>query len=91
MTEQGPHRPVIVGAGITGLTLADLWTRKGMDCVLIEKEDTPGGLARSIEIQGTPYDLGPHRFFTYDSEVLAYIEEALAGKLKRPALSADEV
>lgn len=72
-------KPVIVGGGVTGLALADLWSRRGMDCTLVEREPVLGGLSRSVQVDGLPYDLGPHRFFTHDPEVLDYILGVLGG------------
>ena len=77
-----PSNPVIVGGGITGLTLADLWSGQGIPVTLVEKEAQMGGLARSIFIQGQPYDLGPHRFFTHNQELLDYILNVLGDNIQ---------
>ncbi|MFH2099269.1 MAG: FAD-dependent oxidoreductase [Pseudomonadota bacterium] len=54
----------------------------GARVVLVEKESRVGGLARSIPINGQMHDLGPHRFYTHDPEVLAYIEDILGDNLQ---------
>ncbi len=71
------ERAAIVGGGISGLTLADKWARRGQSSLLLERQEVPGGLARSIDFGGKPYDLGPHRFFSLDQEILDYILEVL--------------
>jgi len=56
----------ILGAGITGLTLARRLLLSSEDpslevCVL-EKDLVPGGLCRTLESGGFRFDLGPHNF-----------------------------
>lgn len=69
---------VIVGAGITGLSLGYLLAKRGMKTVIIEKEDVPGGLARSFKYDEYTYDIGPHRFHTEDKTVEKFIRDVLA-------------
>ena len=57
---------VIVGAGVTGLSLALMLQESGIPTVVIEKEDRAGGLARSFEY--VDEDLGEH-FMCSDSFV----------------------
>ncbi len=77
------HRHVtVVGGGIAGLTLAEHLCRMGVRVVLVEKEARLGGLARSIPVNGRMHDLGPHRFYTQDPEVLAYILDILGNNLQ---------
>ncbi|MCP4639003.1 MAG: NAD(P)-binding protein [bacterium] len=69
----------IIGAGIAGLTLADRLSAQGVSTVLIEREETVGGLARSFTYDnGVTFDIGPHRFHTDDTRVQEYVEEVLA-------------
>ena len=73
---------VIVGAGVSGLTLADRLSTAGIRCILIECEDRIGGLARSFSYaNGAIFDIGPHRFHTDDPAVQRYIEDTLDGNL----------
>ena len=53
---------VIVGGGVSGLTLAYLLVQRDIPTVLIEKEKRPGGLARSFRYGDFVFDIGPHRF-----------------------------
>jgi len=53
----------IIGAGPTGLTLANAMLRKGVtDFLLLEKEEEAGGLCRSKEVDGWPLDIGGGHF-----------------------------
>lgn len=54
---------LIVGAGITGLTAAYLFSREGERCVVLEKNKEIGGLCRTFKLDDIIFDLGPHFFF----------------------------
>ncbi len=63
-------RVLIVGAGLTGCTLAHQLGRAGVDTVLLEREPVPGGLIRSEHMGGVLYEPhGSHIFHTEDEEV----------------------
>jgi UDP-galactopyranose mutase len=63
-------RILIVGAGLTGCTLAHSLAEHGVDSVLYEREDVPGGLIRSERMHGVIYEPhGSHIFHTEDAEV----------------------
>ncbi len=56
---------VILGAGISGLSLAFFLVEGGVkpdSILLIEKEDYPGGLCRTYSNNGFLFDIGPHHF-----------------------------
>ncbi|WP_379551929.1 1-hydroxycarotenoid 3,4-desaturase CrtD [Qipengyuania sp. DGS5-3] len=53
---------VIIGAGIGGLTTAALLSARGMPVTVLEKEATPGGKVRQLDVDGTPIDAGPTVF-----------------------------
>jgi protoporphyrinogen oxidase len=53
-------RIVILGAGIAGLSAAWHLQRKGLDCVIFEKESEVGGLCRSKKIKGYTFDYCGH-------------------------------
>jgi len=78
----GSDRPVvIVGGGVSGLSLAFLLAENGVPTVVVEKEDRPGGLARSFTYDGFTFDIGPHRFHTYIPEVESFIRETMGNDL----------
>ncbi len=51
---------VILGAGVTGLSVAYHLKRNGKDFVIIEKEKVPGGLCRNININGYTFNYTGH-------------------------------
>jgi UDP-galactopyranose mutase len=64
------RRVAVVGAGLTGCTLAHALARGGIASVLLERELVPGGLVRSELMHGVIYEPhGSHIFHTEDREV----------------------
>ena len=60
-------RVLIVGAGLTGCTLAHRLAREGVETVLLERAEVPGGLIRSEHMGGVLYEPhGSHIFHTED-------------------------
>jgi len=57
----------IIGAGIAGLSLGYFLED---DAVLFEKDSLVGGLCRSFDFGGIPFDVGPHIIFSKNKEVL---------------------
>jgi protoporphyrinogen oxidase len=55
---------VIIGGGPAGLTSAYQLCKAGVSAIVLEKEKTLGGLARTIDYKGYRFDIGGHRFFT---------------------------
>lgn len=54
---------IVLGAGPAGLTFANKLKQKGETSFLVlEKEDTAGGLCRSIDVDGSPFDIGGGHF-----------------------------
>lgn len=49
---------VVVGAGFAGLSAARELTRLGRDVVVLEGRDRVGGRSRTVDLAGTPVDLG---------------------------------
>jgi UDP-galactopyranose mutase len=63
-------RVLIVGAGLTGCTLAHRLAQEGVESVLLERDAVPGGLIRSEHLNGVLYEPhGSHIFHTEDEEV----------------------
>jgi len=52
-------RVVVVGAGFAGLAAAIRLRAAGVDVVLLEREDRPGGRAGRLERDGFAFDTGP--------------------------------
>jgi protoporphyrinogen oxidase len=54
---------IILGAGPSGLAFAHtLLSRGEKSFILLEKESEPGGLCRSLEVDGAPLDIGGGHF-----------------------------
>ena len=49
---------VVVGAGLSGLVTAHELTKAGLDIVVLEAGDRPGGRTRSVAVGGVVLDLG---------------------------------
>ena len=51
----------IVGGGMSGLALGRELVRRSRDCVVLEAEDRPGGVVRSVRADGLLMENGPQR------------------------------
>jgi len=66
---------VILGGGLTGLASALFLSRlSGHEIVIIEEEESVGGLARSFQHNGFTFDLGSHVFRTSIETVQSEVE-----------------
>lgn len=82
------RRVTVLGAGLTGLAAADLLTSEGVEVLVLEKEDHPGGLAATVKRGAFHFDLGPHRYHTTKPELLDLVRELLPdGLLLKERLS----
>ena len=56
-------RILILGAGPAGLSIANRMQQMGVsDFLVLEKEAEAGGLCRSMEVDGSPFDIGGGHF-----------------------------
>jgi protoporphyrinogen oxidase len=79
---------VIIGAGPAGLTAAYELSKLKRQTLVLEEQNTVGGLARTESYKGFYFDLGGHRFFTKAQAVELMWREVLgADFLRRPRLS----
>ena len=54
---------LILGAGPAGLTVANKLKRRGItDFTVLEREAMAGGLCRSVDVDGSPFDIGGGHF-----------------------------
>lgn len=77
----------IVGGGITGLATHHYLRESGVESVVFEANDEPGGVVRSAEIEGRVLDFGPQR--TRLTPSIAELVEALG--VTEELREADEV
>ena len=59
-------RIAIVGAGITGLTLAYLLEQRGHSVEVFEAGRAPGGELATVDVGGEPVERFYHHLFTHD-------------------------
>ena len=52
---------VVVGAGITGLSLDRALARRGIGSLVLESASRPGGIIHSPEVEGRVLEMGPQR------------------------------
>lgn len=76
------RRDVVLGGGLAGLTAAYTLQEAGVECVVLEREERPGGHARSIEADGYVFDYGPHILFTNDARMEALIRDLLGDNMR---------
>lgn len=77
------RRVAVLGGGLAGLGCAYELARAGVEVTVIEREPYPGGMASSFTdtagADSFTYDFGPHRFHTTDPELIAHVQDVLAG------------
>jgi len=72
---------IVIGGGLSGLSAAWLLKKRGASVLLFEKEQALGGTARTMQHDGFRFDLGGHRFYTKDAEVLSLVESLLGDEI----------
>ena len=78
-----PTRVAVIGAGISGLACAYRLQQAGVDVVLLESSNRPGGLIDSTEKDGLLFEAGPQSFQGTD-ELLELIRElGIEGELQK--------
>jgi protoporphyrinogen oxidase len=68
-----PQVVLIIGAGPAGLTAAlELLRKSDILPVVVEEEDQPGGLSRTLRYKSYRMDIGGHRFFSKSDSVMSW-------------------
>ncbi len=62
----GEKKVIVVGSGFSGLSVATSLAHKGYQVTVLEKNDTPGGRARSFSAHGFTFDMGPSWYWMPD-------------------------
>lgn len=76
---------LIVGAGLTGLTLAYYLKRAGKKVVVAESSDKPGGVIQTRTEKGFTYETGPNTGILSTPEIVELFEELSPGvTLEKP-------
>ena len=61
-----PKKILVIGAGFSGISVATSLAQQGHKVTVIEKNETPGGRARSFAEQGFVFDMGPSWYWMPD-------------------------
>lgn len=56
----------VIGSGFAGLSAACFLAKAGFDTTVLEKNETPGGRARSFSASGFTFDMGPSWYWMPD-------------------------
>jgi len=68
---------VIFGGGLSGLSAGYILSRSGREVILIERDPSVGGLAKTLNHNGFRFDLGGHRFLTKNREIEQLVRDVL--------------
>ena len=73
------QKVIIIGAGPAGLTVADklLNNKNKYDVIILEETQEIGGISKTVRYKGNRMDIGGHRFFSKNQEVMKYWEELM--------------
>lgn len=71
---------LILGGGLAGMSTA--YHLGGAGCLVLESEQTPGGLCRSREVGGFVFDYTGHLLHLRDARFLRLVEEWLPGAFR---------
>jgi oxygen-dependent protoporphyrinogen oxidase len=87
-TSSGAPRVAVVGAGVSGLAAAHrLRTRlgRGATITVLEQRDRTGGVLRTVDLAGVPYDVGAEAFLARRPEMAVLLAElGLSGEQVHP-------
>ncbi len=73
------HKVIIIGAGPAGLTAGiELLKQSGdYEVIILEETQEIGGISRTVRHHGNRMDIGGHRFFSKDEEVMRWWDELM--------------
>ena len=72
---------IILGAGVTGLTLGFELSKKGHSVTILESSSDVGGLAKTHIVDDIPIDSGPHLFHSAHSDIIQYWRDIVGDAL----------
>jgi protoporphyrinogen oxidase len=74
-------RLTILGGGPAGLAAGFYARRKSLDFTVLEAEDRPGGMCRTLSFGDFRFDLGAHRFHDQDTRLTQEMKDLLKERL----------
>ncbi|WP_214369074.1 protoporphyrinogen oxidase [Pseudonocardia sp. H11422] len=88
-------RIAVVGAGVSGLAAAHrlrVLLGPAAEITVLERSDRIGGVLRTVELAGVPYDVGAEAFLARRPEILALLDElGLREQIVHPTSAAPSV
>ena len=69
---QNKYDVVIIGGGVSGLTLAAMLAKTGQSCCIVEKEPHPGGYLAGFQRNGFLFDTAIHWLNQFNKEGIAH-------------------
>ncbi len=69
---------VIIGSGVAGLAASYYLKKAGIDSIIYEQSNTPGGLSKSFSFGDYYFDYGGHCTFTKNKEIQEILESGIA-------------
>jgi protoporphyrinogen oxidase len=75
------NQALIIGGGLAGLSAGYALSRAGFNVSAFESGPVVGGISRTIEHNGFRFDIGPHRFFTKDPRLEAFVKDLMGEEL----------
>jgi len=79
---------VILGAGLAGLSTAWHLKQRGIEPIVLEKENTAGGLCRSKQVKNFVFDYDGHLLHFRNNYTFRLVKKLLKGNLARHSRSA---
>ena len=76
-------RPIVIGAGPAGMACAYTLAQAGRPAQVIERDEEPGGLCRTLDFNGYLFDIGGHRFLSKSEEVNALWQRVMKSDMLR--------
>ena len=71
---------IVIGAGPAGLTAAYELVKDNneeYEVIILEESNDIGGISKTVRYNGNRMDIGGHRFFSKDQEVMNFWEELM--------------
>ena len=81
MVNMDNKRIVIVGAGPAGMGCAYTLANAKQSSLVVEQDDAPGGLCRTLNFCGYLFDIGGHRFLSKSKEINQLWQDIMNGDM----------